>query len=72
MTGKIELQFEAELRKWCLERAFEKRDLTKVNHMVVTNVAEEYYRWIVHGESQSNRQLAIADADKLTEEKDDE
>ncbi len=56
MAGTVELNIEAELRKWCLERAFELRALTKVNHMQVTNVAEEYYRWIVYGESQGNKQ----------------
>ena len=55
MAGTVELNIEAELRKWCLERAFELRALTKVNHMQVTNVAEEYYRWIVYGESQGNQ-----------------
>ena len=42
------------LRKWCLERAFETREMSKVAHMEVTNVAEDYYRWIVFGESQGN------------------
>lgn len=48
-----------ELRKWCLERAFETRTLTGVKHMVVSNLADEYYRWIVFGETQGNRQLAF-------------
>lgn len=46
-----------ELRKWCLERAFECRDLAKVYHMAVTNVAEEYYEWIKHGVSDRSKML---------------
>ena len=44
-----------ELRKWCLDRAFQTRDLAKVPLMAVTNVAEDYYLWITQGESQGNR-----------------
>lgn len=46
---------DGELRQWCLERAFETRALTGINHMVVTNLAEEYYRWVADGESQASR-----------------
>lgn len=50
-------QEDADLRKWCLERAFETRALSGVGHMEVTNVAEDYYLWIKKGFSQSNRQI---------------
>ncbi len=53
----ITLVYEAELRKWCLERAFETRALKGPAHMVVTNLAEEYYLWITKGVSQGNRQM---------------
>ena len=56
--SEIALNEDCALRKWCLERAFETRALSGVKHMVVTNLAEEYFRWIAHGESQSNRQVA--------------
>jgi hypothetical protein len=55
--SQITLNEDCDLRKWCLEQAFKTRELMGVNHMVVTNVAEDYYRWIVDGESQSNRQI---------------
>ena len=42
------------LRKWCLEQAFITRGLRDVAHMEVTNVAEDYYNWIVSGISQSS------------------
>ena len=41
-----------QLRKWCLEQAFEKRRLMDVPHMECTNVAHQYYEWIVNGTSQ--------------------
>lgn len=69
MNGKdlpeVVLNFDAELRKWCLERAFETRELSGVSHMEVTNVADDYYQWIVCGQSQGNRQLdqPIAEGD---------
>ena len=54
---EITLRRDAELRKWCLERAFETRALKGPAHMVVTNLAEEYYLWITKGVSQGNRQM---------------
>lgn len=41
-----------ELRKLCLVWAFKRRELMDVSHMHVTNVAEEYYRWIVQGKNE--------------------
>lgn len=43
-----------ELRKWCLERAFDTRDITGFTQMAVTSVAEGYYIWITHGKNQEN------------------
>jgi len=43
------------LRKWCLERAFETREMSGVAHMEVTNVADDYYQWIKAGHSQASR-----------------
>ena len=56
---EIYLNPDCELRQWCLERAFETRALKGVAHMEVTNVAEDYYRWIIEGVSQSNRQVLV-------------
>ncbi len=53
----IALNPNCELRQWCLDQAFKTREISGVGHMVVTNVAEEYYRWIMFGESQRNRQI---------------
>ncbi len=47
-----------DLRMWCLERAFETRALSNVPHMEVTNVAENYFRWVRQGESQRSRVMA--------------
>ena len=61
---EMTLRPDAELRKWCLERAFETRALKGPAHMVVTNLAEEYYLWITEGVSQGNRQMAPVGIDE--------
>lgn len=40
-----------ELRRQCLEWAFQRRDLMKVPHMEVVNVAQEYYDFVRNTEA---------------------